>query len=399
MLRLTVCDMAMGSGAFHAQACRYLAERLVKAWDAAEANANGRVVVTPEGALSTGAPSEQPLPRDLEEWLATARRIVANHCLYGVDKNHLAVEMAKLSLWLVTLQKDRPFTFLDYHLRRGDSLLGVDINQLYGWSLDRQEAMQLPWVQSFAQCTLERALTLRRRIAATTVGSLRNAGEKAQLLKEADATTVLVHLGADLLAASALEANPKRRDTLRQTLLHDYEIEALFAEEHEQHAFRQEHREASGAARAALRARADALLGDGRPFYWPLEFPEIFIAPKVRGEAAGFAAIIGNPPFMGGKKITGALGTPYRDYLVRCIAEGRPGNSDLCVYFLLRTTKLIVPYGWVGVLATNTIAQGESREVGLDQIIRDRGTIARAVSSVKWPGVANLNASTLIGLR
>jgi hypothetical protein len=60
---------------------------------------------------------------------------VVERCLYGVDRNPLAVEMAKLSLWLLTLQRNRPFTFLDHAIRCGDSLLGVDLKQLSTWSL------------------------------------------------------------------------------------------------------------------------------------------------------------------------------------------------------------------------------------------------------------------------
>src|SRR5213078_1106782 len=64
------------------------------------------------------------------------RRYVADRCLYGVDINPMAVEMAKLSLWLITLQRDRPFTFLDHALKCGDSLLGVSsVKQIENFSL------------------------------------------------------------------------------------------------------------------------------------------------------------------------------------------------------------------------------------------------------------------------
>ena len=65
------------------------------------------------------------MPPGVEARAENARRIVAERCLYGVDLNPLAVELAKLSLWLVTLSKGRPFGFLDHNLRCGDSLLGI----------------------------------------------------------------------------------------------------------------------------------------------------------------------------------------------------------------------------------------------------------------------------------
>lgn len=107
LLELEVCDIAMGSAAFLVAACRYLAARLVEAWDQHPDE-------TPEG------PGADPEERDL-----TARRLVAERCLYGVDKNALAVDIAKVSLWLITLRKDRPFTFMDHALRHGDALLLV----------------------------------------------------------------------------------------------------------------------------------------------------------------------------------------------------------------------------------------------------------------------------------
>jgi hypothetical protein len=152
LLSLKVCDMAMGSGAFLVQACRYLSLKLVEAWEIAQWRLPpGHPQITPEGQPSRGEPGERLLPRDTEERLVVARRLVAERCLYGVDKNPMAVEMAKLSLWLITLDKERPFTFLDHALCCGDSLLGVNLKQLENWSMDgdgpKGESRQLIWVQ------------------------------------------------------------------------------------------------------------------------------------------------------------------------------------------------------------------------------------------------------------
>src|SRR5262249_29360801 len=87
ILDLKVCDPAMGSGAFLVESCRLLADRLVRAWAI-----HGR---------------GEALPPDEDE-LTLARRLVAERCLYGVDKNIFAVDLAKLSLWLATLARDHP---------------------------------------------------------------------------------------------------------------------------------------------------------------------------------------------------------------------------------------------------------------------------------------------------
>ncbi len=122
LLDLKVCDPAMGSGAFLVQACRFLSARLVEAWSIEEAA--GRVVDL-TGQVHEPRTSVETMPPGVEARAENARRIVAERCLYGVDLNPLAVELAKLSLWLVTLSKGRPFGFLDHNLRRGDSLLGI----------------------------------------------------------------------------------------------------------------------------------------------------------------------------------------------------------------------------------------------------------------------------------
>ena len=124
LLALKICDMACGSGAFLVQADRYMAERLLEAWDAAKHANPNTPGITPEGTPSTGKANEALIPDDPAERKTYAMRIIAQRCLYGVDKNPLAAEMAKLSLWLLTLAKDKPFEFLDHSIRCGDSLVG-----------------------------------------------------------------------------------------------------------------------------------------------------------------------------------------------------------------------------------------------------------------------------------
>lgn len=119
LLNLKICDPAMGSGAFLVQVCRYLGDRLVEAWDLAEKDG---FKVDIQGKVTSDFVKE-PISPFLDERINTARRLVAERCIYGVDINPLAVELAKLSLWLITISKGRPFGFLDHNLKSGDSLL------------------------------------------------------------------------------------------------------------------------------------------------------------------------------------------------------------------------------------------------------------------------------------
>ncbi len=150
--------------------------------------------------------------------------------------------------------------------------------------------------------------------------------------------------------------------------------------------------------REQVRAQLDEMLGSVRPLHWPLEFPEVFFLNEAghhqgERERVGFDAIIGNPPFIGGQRITGALGVPYRNYLVEAIARGQRGSADLVAYFYLRGFDLLAEGGHLGLIATNTIAQGDTREVGLDQIVNWDGLIHAANPSRKWPGQAALEVA------
>jgi hypothetical protein len=104
---------------------------------------------------------------------------------------------------------------------------------------------------------------------------------------------------------------------------------------------------------------------------------------------------VGNPPFMGGKRITGPLGSDYREHMVRWIAGDTRGNADLAAYFVLRAGQVVRRQGIVSLLATNTIAQGDTREVGLDRMVAGGWSIGRAVKSRPWPGGANLEISEI----
>src|SRR5205085_7980287 len=85
------------------------------------------------------------IPAD-ETPILFASRLIAQRCLYGVDKNRMAVDLAKLSLWLATLAKDHAFSFLDHNFRHGDSLVGLSLAQIQAchWSHDLTGAIRLP---------------------------------------------------------------------------------------------------------------------------------------------------------------------------------------------------------------------------------------------------------------
>ena len=124
ILDLNTLDPAMGSGHFLVEATNYLARRIVEAGVVTKALANGSTEPVLSGAEGlTGAGDEES---ELSYW----RRRVVERCIYGVDLNPLAVELAKLSLWLATVARGKPLSFLDHHLRCGNSLIGARVADL-----------------------------------------------------------------------------------------------------------------------------------------------------------------------------------------------------------------------------------------------------------------------------
>ncbi len=396
LLALRVCDPAMGSGAFLVQACRYLAARLVEAWEQAERDAGGRLVITPEGELSQGRASERPLPRDAEERLAIARRVVADRCLFGVDKNPMATEMGKLSLWLVTLQKDRPFTFVDHALRSGDSLLGLTrLEQIEAFHVDPPRAVRrdVPLFDPgrVARKAVERAMLLRQKLESFSVESMRDAEEKSRLLAEATAALGDAGLIADLIIGAAL-ATASRGDRALDAQLEDLAPDVM-------RAFGEGTKEDERLkAKEKLAQRAQELLDDGRgpshpertPFHWVLEFPEVLASA-----GGGFDAFVGNPPFMHGSMLSGRSGEDYADHL-RNVTPGAVGKVDQSVFFLRRAASLSRTYGTVGLLITSKAREGSSRAAGFDFLAKGGFAPLLVREYVRWPGAAKVLVSLVV---
>jgi hypothetical protein len=375
LLDLKICDPAMGSGAFLVQACRWLADRLVEAWALAEAQ--GQTVGIDGRAMSADA-NVEPLPRDTEARTIVARRLIAERCLYGVDLNPLAVELAKLSIWLVTLAKDRPFGFLDHNLRCGDSLLGIHrLDQLTQLSMNPSGQGQLRlFGQNIEQAVCE-AIELRQRLREMPIRDIRDVEAMAHLDADARRRLAVPEGIADAFVGEVFASGGS--GTALENALVSLTVQAGQVIDGDRDVLALMHRRSVAALSTDLPADKRAR----RPFHWPLEFPEAFAR-----EARGFDAIVGNPPFLGGQRITGVAGTAFRDWLVAHIAEGRRGSADLVAYFFLRTWSLLREGGGFGLLAVNTIAEGDTRQVGLEAMVGAGAIIHAAYPNEPWPGKA-----------
>ena len=349
ILDLKVCDPAMGSGAFLVEACRQLADVLVDAWRAHDAVPN--------------------IPPDETETIF-ARRLIAQRCLYGVDRNPVAVDLAKLSLWLITLARDHPLTFLDHALRHGDALVGLTKRQIgaFHWKGDAP-SFQAGFEALETEQRLKKASELRLRIREAPDDT--PDWELRRLWDDARSEASNVRLLGDLALAAFFEgAKPKEREQRRAEFA---------AEVSDGHATR-------------YRSWLDELRdGDPpmAPFHWEIEFPEVF-----ERESGGFDAVVGNPPFAGKNTVRAANVERYPDWLKE-LHEKSHGASDLVAHFFRRAFNLIRQGGAFGLIATNTIAQGDTRNTGLRWICEHGGEIYDVNTRVKWPGLAAVVVSVL----
>lgn len=371
LLDLKICDMAMGSGAFLVQVVRYMSERLVEAWESTMDAYPNVPHFTVEGLPPTDRAAEILIPDDPDERLVLARRLIADRCIYGVDKNPLAVEMAKLSLWLITLEKNRAFTFLDHALKCGDSLVGVDLDQLRFWDLHPDDKQQEMFIGRMLQPIIERAIELRQRLESFTVKDIRDQQEKQRLYNKVEATTAVLKTAGDHLIAEAM-------GVADSSILSD--VVTLF-----------KMLEDAGddwltvLQENSLR-HADRL--DLTPFHWQLEYPEVF-------QRGGFSAFVGNPPFIGGTRISTLFGSHYLNIL-RLLYPSFGDRADICAIFFVKSFKSLSRRGCVGFIATNTIAQSDTRDTGIALIVANGADIYRANPSQPWAGQAAVVVSVVI---
>jgi hypothetical protein len=269
ILSLRILDPAMGSGAFLVAACRYLAG----AYEAA---------LVRDGAVS---------PADLTDAdRAGFRRTIAQRTLYGVDLNPMAVQLARLSLWLATLAGERPLTFFDHHLRAGNSLVGARVSEILSTTAGRKRPRDtaLPLLDTIAalECAIGTGVTAAASIRDGLEDTLAQVRAKEVLFATMQSDQAPLHdwkAVADLWCSAWFGAERPLSRQVFAALLHTIQ----------------------GGQRTLPPATTQYLLAEGREigarerfFHWELEFPEVFFTPEgTRAQNPGFDAILGNPPW------------------------------------------------------------------------------------------------------
>ncbi len=425
LLSLRILDPACGSGHFLIAAAHRVAKRLA--------------------FIRTG--DEEPPP----EARRVALREVVTSCLYGVDVNPMAVELCKIALSLETLDPAKPLGFLDQRIRSGDSLLGVPLTTTIARTRAEIEARR--------RALQEEVRDVEKRLNNTARGSeeeTRLVAKQKELKKALAETTFETwpdHVpdeafktcpGDDTkVAGAARKGNKKERKGESASLAFalpadvardfaalgtgdDRTLADVRAKERRFRAAQATPEYAAAKLRAdawcaaffwplrndtpdpptdavlrrlkggpdALRPEERALIeriADERRFFdFEIAFPEVFA-----GDRPGFDVVIGNPPYLGGVRISTHHGDKYLNFLKLSAAEAS-GATDLVAYFFRRGFDLLRDDGNLGLLATNTIAQGDTRAASLGPITeRWGGAIANAVRSMPWEGTANLEVAVV----
>jgi hypothetical protein len=353
ILELKICDPAMGSGAFLVEICRQLSERLVESWCFYKTKID--------------------LPNDEDE-LLYAKRLIAQRCLYGVDKNHMAVNLAKLSLWLVTLAKDHSFSFLDHNFKHGDTLIGLTNKEIMAF--DYKIRSELP-LFAHLKDKINDALDARKEI--------QNASQEknydAILMVEEEYLYEIrpLRLVGNLIIKCFLDGKTEK-ERAKKIQDHQLIISNFFA------------------------AKADDKLIDYcaeqlkdldkrvTPFHWELEFPEVFSK-----ELSGFDLVVGNPPFANKDTIAQIYDSTFFWDWIKCRYTYTSGNSDIVAFFFRRAAELANVNSVFGFIATNTIRQGDTRSTGIGCLVNKYSfSIYTAIRSLNWPGEASVCVSIVL---
>jgi hypothetical protein len=370
LLSITVCDIACGSGHILLSAARRIAIEVAR--------------------VRTG--EDQPAPNAIRK----ATRDVIRQCIYGVDKNPLAVELCKVGLWLEAHNPGEPLNFLDHHIKCGDSIVGLVNKEELENGIADEAFKRLP------DDDTEICGELRKR----------NKKEREEKLTKIDFEstigTPLFDIGKafndfDRLPEETPEEVEGKKNKYKELMsgpawhrlkvLSDIQISQFFIAKNEQTVGKnitdgQFRSYLSGLQQPIGQAVGTAMseAASRRFFHWFLEFPEIF-------QSGGFDCILGNPPFLGNRSLRGAFGIKYLNYLTNAYAPA--GAIDLVGYFFRRVFTVLGKNGFQALISTNTIAQGGTREGSLEVIASHGGMINFAMRSVRWPGIAAVNVSLI----
>ena len=373
LLDLRVADISCGSGHILLAAARRIATELA--------------------ILETG--EDQPSPSAFR----SAIREVIRNCIYGVDLNPLAVELCKVALWLEAHNPGEPLNFLDHHIKCGNAIIGYvrpedvdrgvpdeafatqpgddkDVAAEFRKVNKKQRKDHASGQLTLSQPVQKQLYSIRANWTALSALPERTPAEveekKAKFTEFAKSREafVLSQIASIPIAQFYI---PKTEEN-RRTLITDERFRLYWNE--------------GQAPQGEATALAWSIADSKRFFNWFLEFPEIV-------QRGGFDCILGNPPYLGGTKISTRYGANTFTVLAH-LHQPVGGHSDFVAYFFRRVLSLLKPKGVTGLITTDRITQGDTRAGTLETAIAEGAVITFARRSVRWPGAAAVHVSLVV---
>jgi hypothetical protein len=322
ILSTTVLDPAMGSGHFLVGATEFLAAKLLSALEA---------------DVESGKIDEAETARWTMPW---AKREIVSHCIFGVDNNELAVELAKVSLWLYTISKDRPLSFLDHHLKCGNSLIGSKLVDLAWLPKERPKDTIGPIDKPLG--LVQKIIEGLRELEAIPDETVNEVKRKEKLFGELTRSSSYRDMKALADIHTGLYFTEPGLNEIRKSY---QELVNTVYYGNAQNI--QKKLETVTWAKLAASESEKRLA-----FHWELEFPEAFLPTVGKNGQAGFDAVIGNPPYVSALELTRGGDPLEREYIKKNFDSAK-GAYDQYIPFLELGTKLTHSNGRSSLITPN----------------------------------------------
>jgi hypothetical protein len=369
LLSITVCDVACGSGHILLSAARRIGFELAR----------------------VRSNEDQPTPSVLR----VAVRDVIKNCIYGVDLNPLAVELCKVALWLEAHEPGQPLNFLDHHIKNGNAIVGLAHFEELEKGISSEAFKTLPGDdKDIATAFKNRNVLERKTKGQLTTFDVANAdNDLKDLQKEFKSFSQLHENTPEEIAKKekAYQDLTEGKKWFRLKQIADVQVAQFFIpkilENKEKLTTHSQYTSyLKNNAQIIDRGASMAISQEKHFFHWFLEFPQVF-------QKGGFDCILGNPPYLGGTKISTNYGDNFLNF-IKCDFPGAQNRCDLVAYFLRRDFLIINDEGYVSLITTNTISETDTRIGGLDWILSNaNGKIIYAQKNINWPGVAAVTVS------
>ena len=371
---LKVCDIACGSGHLLISGARRIAEVAA-------------CIIEEE---------EQPNPKAFQ----LAKRNAILNCIYGVDKNPLAIELCKVALWLEAYVPGQPLNFLDHHIKCGDAIIGLAYKEELEKGISDEAFKTLPGddkeiSQAYMRKNKQERLDKKQIVIdfETNVGNELNEAiaEYKRFNGLPENTPEEINVKQKAYRKFENETHKMRLEQLADAQVAQFFIPKTTANKDKLITDTEYRKELNRNAKAIAAiqnprfAFATAIARQNRFFHWFLEFPEVL-------NKGGFDCILGNPPYLGGKRISGNYGDDYLN-AIKTLFQPADGGLDLVIYFVRRIFGIQKEGAFFSIITTNTISQGDSRRGGLEYLLKNNAVLVFVADTIPWPGKANVKVT------